>query len=75
MSVIWTLVLIEGRMREVIVDEHCKMFRIRPELGFQVCICKHAANFVHDGEVESLGQSIGLRAVSFGNVMTDSLLA
>jgi hypothetical protein len=45
-------------MREVIVDEHCIMCSIRPELGCQVCIEKHAANLVHDGEVKSLGQSI-----------------
>ena len=50
--------VIETRMREVIVDEHCIMCSIRPELGCQVCIDKRAANLVHDGEVESLGQSI-----------------
>jgi hypothetical protein len=41
----------------------------------QVCINKHAANLIHDGQVESLSQSILLRAVSLGNLMTDSLLA
>ena len=50
-----SLVVIEGRMREVIVDEHRIMCSIRPELGCQVCFDKHAANLVHDGEVESLG--------------------
>jgi hypothetical protein len=62
-------------MREVIVDDHCIMCSIRTELGSQVCIDKHAANLDHDGEVETLDQSIRLRAVSFGNLMTDSLLA
>ena len=47
----------------------------RPELGRQVRIDKQTANLVHDGEVESLGQSIRLRTVSFGNLMTDFLLA
>ena len=73
-SVICTLVVIEGRMREVIVDEHYIMCSIRPELGYQVCIDEHTANLIHDGEVESLGQSIRLRSVSFGNLMTHSLL-
>jgi len=41
-------------MREVIVDEHY----VRPELGSQVCIHEHAAQPVHDGEIESLSQSI-----------------
>jgi hypothetical protein len=44
-------------MREVILDEHCIMCTIRPELGSQVSIDKHAASLVHDGEVEFLGQS------------------
>jgi hypothetical protein len=43
-------VVIEGRVREVIVDAHCIMCSIRPELGCQACI--------DNGEVESLGQSI-----------------
>jgi hypothetical protein len=38
-------VVIEGRMKEVIVDEYCIMCSKRPEL-------------FHDGEVESIGQSI-----------------
>jgi hypothetical protein len=51
-------VVVEGGMRELIVDEHRMMWSISPELGSQVCIDKHAANLVHDGEVESLGLSI-----------------
>jgi len=45
-------------MREVIVDEHCIMCSIKPELESLVCIDKHTANLVHDGEVESFGQFI-----------------
>ena len=45
-------------LHKVIVDEHCTMCSIAPELGNQVCIDKSAANLVHDSEVESLRQSI-----------------
>jgi len=51
-------VVIEGVMRKVIIDAHCIMCNISPELGNQVCIDKHAANLADDGEVESLIQSI-----------------
>ena len=50
--------VIESGMGEIIVDEHCIMCSTSPELGGQVCIDQNAANFVHDGEVESLSQSI-----------------
>ena len=66
--------VIERKMGEFILDEHCVMCSIRQELGCRVCIDKHAVNLVSDGEVESLGQSIRLRSVSFGNLMTHSLL-
>jgi hypothetical protein len=59
-------------MREVILDENCITYSVRPELESQVCIDKHAADLVHDGDVESLSQSIW--AFSLGNLMTDSLL-
>ena len=49
---------IEGGMREDVVDERCILCSIRPELGSQGCIDKHAANLIHDGDVESLTQSI-----------------
>ena len=62
-------------MREVIADERCILCSKRPELGSQGCIDEHAENLIHDGEVESLTQSNRLRAVSFGNLMTESLLA
>jgi hypothetical protein len=57
-SVLGTLVVIEGIMRDVIVDEHCIMSSIRPKLGSQICIEKHTGHLVHDGEVETLSQSI-----------------
>jgi len=64
-----------GGMRKVLVDERCMMCSITPELGSQVRIDKHAENLIFDGEVESLSHSNRLRAVSFGNLMTESLLA
>jgi hypothetical protein len=57
-SVTWTVAFIEDRMRKVIVDEHCIMCSIKPELGSQVCIDNHSANLVHDREVEFLIQFI-----------------
>jgi hypothetical protein len=55
---IWTLVLIEGRMWEVIVEEHCIICSIRQDLGNQVCIDKHAPNLFHHAHSESLSQGI-----------------
>jgi len=51
-------VVIEGRMRDLILNEQCIVCTIRPELGSPVCILRHAAILVHDGKVESLTQSI-----------------
>jgi len=67
-------VVIEGRFREVVIDDYCTMCSIKPDFGSQVCIDKHVANLVHDGEVESLSHSSCFRAVSIGNLMTDSLV-
>jgi hypothetical protein len=48
---------------------------MRTELRSQARIEQRAANLVHDGQVESLSHSIWLRAVSFGNLASDSVLA
>jgi hypothetical protein len=72
--VVCTLVVIEG-VKRVIVDEHCMMYSIRPELGGQVCIDEYAPNHVHDAQVESLCRSIWLREASFGNLLSNSFLA
>ena len=45
-------------MRKIIVDEHFIMYRIRLELGIQICINKHTANLAHDGAFVSFSQSI-----------------
>jgi hypothetical protein len=56
-----------------VVDEHCIMFIIRSASQFYVKVL--TANLIHDGEVESFNRFSSFRAISFGNVKCDSLLA